>query len=272
MVILKSEELKIYSETIAAFKADLKDHTIEEILIADKSQPAQKVIETLDKNPPAAVFALGSLALKTCFATTNKDIPCLYTFVLQSGANSDANHGHKGRGISLEVAPQTLLQQLKLLVPGWRSFYAFVSARNPQKSIPGLEFKPVSGTAEIEKHLENLKGKPDVVVWLPPDPVLMSMIDLKRIIKASQVAKIPLVVFSEAFVRAGGFASLSLNYETLGHQAAALLLNSLDSGDWPSLEEGPIGTYLVVNRKLAKEIGVTINPRLYQLMVDVVVD
>lgn len=272
MVILKSEELKIYSETIAAFKADLKDHTIEEILIADKSQPAQKVIETLDKNPPAAVFALGSLALKTCFATTNKDIPCLYTFVLQSGANSGANLGHKGRGISLEVAPQALLQQLKLLVPGWRSFYAFVSARNPQKSIPGLEFKPVSGTAEIEKHLESLKGKPDVVVWLPPDPVLMSMIDLKRIIKASQVAKIPLVVFSEAFVRAGGFASLSLNYETLGHQAAALLLNSLDSGDWPGLEEGPIGTYLVVNRKLAKEIGVTINPRLYQLMVDVVVD
>lgn len=37
VVILKSEELKIYSETIAAFKADLKDHTIEEILIAEKT-------------------------------------------------------------------------------------------------------------------------------------------------------------------------------------------------------------------------------------------
>ncbi|MCB0367818.1 MAG: hypothetical protein H6624_00775 [Bdellovibrionaceae bacterium] len=271
-VILKSNDLNIYKSTIQAFKEDMVGHQVVEIDLAGKKSSAEMAVEDLDKNPPTAVFALGTLAAKTFLALKNKDIPCLYTFVLRIDEIQKDFSGRKIRGISIEVPAKTLEQQVRMILPSVKTIKSFASSSSTMGNVADKDTVTVNSGKEMIKKLEDSKAQGEAAYWLHPDPALMANVDFKSVAEASRKSRVPLIVFSEAFVRAGGFISVSLNYETLGHQAAAILSAALETNDWSQQLDTPIGTSLVVNKNLAKEFGYQISDRIYRLMVDVVVD
>jgi ABC-type uncharacterized transport system substrate-binding protein len=100
----------------------------------------------------------------------------------------------------------------------------------------------------------------------------MSKIDFKKVAEEAKKRKKPLIVFSEAFVRAGGFISVSINYETLGSQIGAVINKFITSDKWVSESLSPIGTYLVIHRGIAKDFNYSIPASTYRMLANVIID
>ncbi len=207
------------------------------------------------------VVAVGGRALAEVHAR-RVPVPVVATMVLKDNADPDCSR------VELEVP---LLQQLDMLRELWPRHSRVAIIRNPATSrypAGGLEAEArqagfsvmivnCDGPARLLKAVAELKGRADFLLCFP-DADLFNPMTIKPLVLAALEARLPIVGFSPAFVRAGAAVGVYSDYREIGRQTGEMVLRRL-RGDERTSVESPRKTLIAVNQRILRILGVEFN-------------
>ncbi len=186
-------------------------------------------------------------------------------------------------GVSVFTPYEYTLAQVKMIVPSVERV-AFIHKSLSDERITrivdsgktvGVEVLPLKVSKDdLLVKLKSQKSHFDAV-WMFPDTKLWKKEEVnlfKKLTSWCVQNRKPLIVFSKNFVVAGGFVSVSINYDTIGSQSADLVHRILLGGE--KAENigivDPIGTFIIVNKKVADSMGLQLSDELYEQVDEIV--
>lgn len=209
-----------------------------------------------------------------------RELPVLLTMVprVQPWVAAQANRS----GIEMSLAPRQQLETLRRVFP-WVKRIGLVfdpaqtgdyvrEARAAAAALNlTLETREIAKAGELSRRLEELRGLVDVL-WLLPDPTVLQGENLNVLLLASFESRIPLYGFARKYVELGAIAAAQVDFAALGAQAAAMIrrvssgLVAQTSPRW----EYARGAQLVLNQKVARKMGVVLDPDVLEAAADVI--
>jgi len=256
---IKSKNFKQIDMVIKGFTESYPNAKIS-ILDMNGKKVENKVSGFIQKEKPSIIICMGSLAARTAIKIEKK-IPIIFSMVINYKKVS-AYQQDNVTGISMEIPPANLFTQFKMLMPEVRTigvpFHPAVSSEIVNDAYDilkemGLQLirirvsNPINFASKLSKNAENCSG-----LWMLADTKLYNRKTkaIKELVKFSKIKKVPLLAFSEAFVKSGAFFSISINYKSLGSQitmiSKRLIQNRVLPANIPIAP--PIGTFTVINR------------------------
>lgn len=115
----------------------------------------------------------------------------------------------------------------------------------------------ITGVTAPETLFPALKGvleTADVILSIP-DPTVYHAGSLQNILLTTYRARVPLVAFSPAYVKAGAILAVYSTPAQVARQAAAMVRNWLASGSLPPVQM-PAEFAVVANPKVAASLGI----------------
>lgn len=116
-----------------------------------------------------------------------------------------------------------------------------------------------AGPDRIIEALMTLKGKVDLV-WCPPDAALFNATTVPPLLMAALRNQLPVVGFSESFVKAGAAVGIYPDYADVGRQTADLVNRYAVSGPGAGFEP-PRRLRVAVNERVLRLIGLAVPAR-----------
>lgn len=132
----------------------------------------------------------------------------------------------------------------------------------------GLEYKvyTVTDSNDIQTVAQKIVSDKNDVVYVPTDNLLASYMSSVEAITSP--AKIPVIAGEEGMCKQGGLATYGINYTNLGklagQQAVAILKGEKTAGDTPIAFLEAEDCKMLINLKIAKKCGITINKDDYK--------
>jgi putative ABC transport system substrate-binding protein len=276
IVILKSSDLKAYSEAIEGFKATVPGTAIYiEYDLRGDLERGKKIARRVRASDSSLVVAVG---LKAALAAKSEivDTPILYMMILDpmkyhlAAANMT--------GILLDVQTDRQLKVMRSLLPTQRRIGMMY---DPDKTAPKLkaaesrasvyEFQlrgfPVENEKDIPQQLRALLSESEAL-WLIPDSTVLTDESIRFILESALARHVPVIGFSSEFTRLGALLSMSVDYTEVGREAGLLAKRILDGEKLLPLK--PVFVQRVritVNLKTARYLGVSI-PKDFDSLID----
>jgi putative tryptophan/tyrosine transport system substrate-binding protein len=260
VLVVKSSSVKPYNDAIEGFKSTCKCTVRELNLLESGSDNIQKQI-FLSK--PDAVLAIGMDAL-TAVAKIDS-VPVFYTMITQSGPDFPLEKKNLS-GVGLEIPPDDYLNAIAELLPNKKRIGVIYNEKNTGKytkkalaicSSLGFEIilKEISGPSEVSASIEGLKGKIDLF-WMLPDSAVITPQTIEAILLFSFKNNVPVITFSDKYVKKGALAALRADSFGLGAQTGDLVAKRLKSG----FQERPVHLHpkkilFSVNDKISHKFG-----------------
>jgi putative ABC transport system substrate-binding protein len=243
-----------YAEAVEGLSAVVGPRNVQ---LCDVRQGDADLPAALKARDLKVVVTVGSRAA-AAVAAYHTSLPVIETMVLH-----DASHDAGGR-VELEIPPLAQLEAIRSLFPGrsrvgvirnrTRSHY---SAAELEAEARRLGFSAIvfdcDGPANLLNAVAQSRGQVDFLLCFP-DPELYNPVTIKRFMMASFEARVPVLGFSPAFVRAGAAAGIYPDYRDIGRQTGEMVLRRLRGEDCGT--ETPRKTRIAVNERVARLIGV----------------
>jgi ABC-type uncharacterized transport system substrate-binding protein len=224
--------------------------------------------ERLKRADPAVLLVIGqrSLELARAAAPSTPTIVCMVRGASLSGARNLT-------GVRLEVAAAQQLGLLKQVDSGIKRvgiiYEAHASGAFVEDALKAagtlgviLVARPVADAREVRTALTEIAGDIDVL-WLMPDPSLISAEMFNYLLLFTLERKIALFGFLDSFTQAGALASVAPDYREIGRRAARLAVEVASRPAEARLPLPPPTSSpgaLSVNVKTARQLGVAIAP------------
>jgi putative ABC transport system substrate-binding protein len=276
IAILKSSDLKAYSDAVDSFKTTAPGGAtyVEYDLRGDLERGKQlaRKIRASDSSLVVAVGLKAALAAKVEIV----DIPVLYMMILDplkhhlTAANMT--------GILLDISMDRQFKVMRTFLPSLRRIGMLY---DPDKTTAKLkeaesyadahEFTlhgfAVGNEKEVPQQLRTLLSESEAL-WLVPDSTVLTDESLRFILESSVAKQVPVIGFSPELTRLGALLSLSIDYGEVGREAG-LLAKRILNGDHPlPLKPIPVQRIKIsVNQKTARYLGITI-PKELDGMID----
>jgi ABC-type uncharacterized transport system substrate-binding protein/ABC-type phosphate/phosphonate transport system substrate-binding protein len=265
IAIIRSSDNPLYEKPTQNFVDSVAGEVSIFTYVKDKESALARAVNELK---PAAVFTIGSQA--TVFARAQvPDVPIVFAMVVDYG-RFELGNDPRIAGVALETSIRNEFSQFKMVMPNVTkvlSFYSPKSKKNADKAKEELqklgitlEAIEVAGPEEVSKKFPATISAD--AIWQMNDPVIFTEETFNTQRDRSHELKIPFFAsLSEEFAKAGAFAAVSVDFTSLGSQAATIV-RSIISGQKPSeigVQE-PIGAYLALNIDVAKKINVEVSP------------
>jgi ABC-type uncharacterized transport system substrate-binding protein len=143
--------------------------------------------------------------------------------------------------VAILLSPSSILLRNDLMVSAQRLGYV-------------LEIVECSAPRDVLAALAALRGRVDFV-WCLPDSVLFPSAAIPPILLASIRNQLPVIGFSEGFVRAGAAVGFYPDYGDVGVQTAEAVKRFLSRPDAPHVEP-PRKVRVAVNDRVLRILGV----------------
>lgn len=263
---ITDSDIRQFEEVIEGFRQSHGATDLRRLNLQGKID-APAVKKFLGENKPALIVALGSIAATTV-ASLDIDTPVIFGMVLNHRRYTQLKKRNI-TGISMEIPARSWLTQFRLFFPELRGiavpYNPDASAEIIQDAVVAAEAMKirvfgisVSEPGAIGAQLSTHKAGDFNGLWMVADFKLYHQDSpaFVHLLEYSHDSKKPLLGASEAFVKAGAFFSVSINYQSLGSQLALVSRQILDDKVLPAAiaVAPPIGTYTVVNKKAGREI------------------
>jgi putative ABC transport system substrate-binding protein len=176
-------------------------------------------------------------------------------------------------GIEMMLSPRQHLETIRRVFPPARRIgLVFDPAQTggyvreaSSAADPGLMLvtREITRPTDLSRHLADLRGRVDLI-WLLPDTTVLQGENLDLLLLASFESRIPLYGFARKYVELGAIAAAYFDPEAMGAQAAGMLAAALDRAPEPAAVrwQYATGAKLVVNQKIARKMGLEIDPAL----------
>lgn len=273
-VLLQSSALKPYEEARQGFEQGWQEArplsgpksitvgTLTQVLLS--KQPPESS-STLKKQLQQAqlVVVIGDPALD--FVRDLVQTPVLYLLAPSAGT-LPANF----TGIDLRILPSRQLEAMSRLMPKVRCVGALYNpAQNGQwvqeallnqvSAVETLLFKKVTSPALVPEALNSLAPTIDAY-WLLPDELVTNPQTMEHLRDFSIANRIPIVSFSDKYLKAGAAAAITFDMADMGSQAAemsARILAGVKPAEIPV--ETPRRQRVIVNTQVLHRMGVVVN-------------
>jgi ABC-type uncharacterized transport system substrate-binding protein len=248
-------------EAVVAFKTAMgEDRGLLFFVPLDVRDPAKSPISAIR---PRVAVAFGSRALEY-LVSSDPTLPLLATMVMTTDAVGLARPQQLISTVSLSLSPAAILSKLKITFPGRKKLAVllspnFGSLRSELLAVTqrlgySLEIIECAGPREVLEAFAALRGRADFV-WCLPDANLFPAAAIPPIILASIRNQLPVIGFSEGFVRAGAAVGFYPDYADIGVQTAETVKRYLSKQELPHVE-APRRVRIAVNERILRILGI----------------
>jgi putative tryptophan/tyrosine transport system substrate-binding protein len=277
VVIVSSDNTAAYMETVQALMAHLvrdgvSPYEIQRLSVPEWSaQPAQK-------QPPLVYVALGAQAT-AALAASQLSAPVLSALIPRSSfervlRSSARKASSDFTAIYLDQPLQRQFAMIRLALPqakqvgvlwgpdSWPSAPALrsLAAANGLSLVEaGLE-----GNFNVFPELQQVLNDSDVLLALA-DPLVFNSGSVQNILLSTFRARVPLVAFSPAYVRAGALLALHANPVQVGRQAAALVQAALRGQPLPEQPVESNDFEVSLNEHVARALNLSLDAKALRL-------
>lgn len=273
-IVLQSSALKPYEEARQGFEKgwnaepprsgpkSIIRNTVTQILLSE--QPQEKQISLQNQLRQAQlVVVIGDPALE--FVRDLQDTPIL-TLLAPSAKNLPANF----TGIDLRILPSRQLEAMSLLMPKLHRIGALynpaVSGQwvqealmNQVSAVETLLFRKVASPDQLPKALQSLSNAIDAY-WLLPDEMVTNPQAMEQLRLFSMANRVPIISFSEKYLKAGAAAAITFDMDDMGRQAATMAARLLAGTKPATIPMEPArGLRIIANTSAFRQMGVPIN-------------
>lgn len=266
--ILKSDDPTAYDEVIIGIQESLGNIPLQIFSLKDNAALEPAAIQAIQSQKPSIVVGIGGRAAELVNHHF-PSVPLVYCMVFDSTPFASSP---QAVGITLNVSAQDQFSTLKNILPQVRRLGVIF---DPTRSMPLitegrkaaaalnliLVEKPIKSSFEIANAIKDLIWTVDAL-WMIPDRTAISKESFRYLLEASLNRKVPIMAFSEGFVKGGALLALSPDYTGIGHQTANLVKKILDGSNPASLSSPSPKTTLVLNLNTAKALNITIPPSI----------
>jgi len=266
--VVQAEEGGVHAEAAAVLRAELGSEAELSFGVAPAAFDAARP-------PPELIVAIGAVAYERAMAWLAgrgadwARVPVLATLLPR--AAFDASQGGGGRAVSAVVLDQPLGRQLALIRRA-------LPDRRRVGVLPGPRTRPQLGTLEREAAARGLRlfaapsveaaegiypalkealAEADVLLALP-DPVVYNGASLQNILLASYRARVPLVAFSPAYVKAGALLAVYSTPAQVARHAAGMARDWLAGRGLPP-PQSPREFAVIANPRVAASLGLPLD-------------
>lgn len=271
VAILKSADIKAYSEAISAYTSALPSsiQIIREYDLHGDMAKGRQLARRIRASNVKVVLAVG---LKAALAAKLEipDIPVIFCLVLDPEKYGLPTTNMVG--LSLTVPFRQPLQSLHALAPKVSRIGVLF---DPQKTHEmhrqllhdanalGIKIlsEEIHQEQDVASALNALKDRIDAL-WLLPDSTVLTESTLDFLISTTLEANIPVVGFSSALVHSGAVVGAYVRYADIGTQAARLTqqLAKQTSSSVLGTIIPPERVHQSINQKSAKYLGLSLTP------------
>ncbi|MBL7049213.1 MAG: hypothetical protein ISR96_06855 [Nitrospira sp.] len=265
IVTIQSVSIKPYNDALEGFEKACDCSTKSYRLSEVEDIGLDKIIS---REKPEVVAAIGVDALKK--AREIKDIPVIY-FMVPNPSRLIAGSSNI-TGVSMNMSPAKQLVSIKLALPDLMSVgvvydpertgpFVAKAARAAEAQGIKLVTRKVSDSREVPFALKSLKGEVEAI-WMLPDLTVLRAEILEFMFMYAAENRMPVIAFSEKYVKSGAMMSIDISPSDIGVQAgemAARVLAGVRVRDLPGLEARK--AEITVNYRVATRLNWNINEK-----------
>lgn len=265
--VVLAEEGGVHAETAGVLRVELERH-------ADLTAGAAATVLDARRAPPDLIVTVGAAAFDQAadwLAARDSAwgrVPVLATLLPRTAFDDRLAQGMgRSRVVSAVVLDQPLGRQLALIKRA-------LPERRRVAVLPGPQTRPLLGTLEREARARGLQlltapridapgdiypalrdamESADVLLALP-DPLVYNGASLQNILLTSYRARVPLVAFSSAYVKAGALLAIYSTPAQVARHAAVMARDSLAGRGMPPVQS-PREFAVATNAKVAASLG-----------------
>ena len=273
--ILAVQSIRVvpYEQALKGFESVCKVNVQHLVLSDYKGVDIAHKIKSLR---PDMILAIGATALSR--VRHIREIPVVYFMVLdpKSVISSDEKNVF---GVSMNIPQEDQLSIIVKIFPDAKDIGIIY---NPQKTgfmvkraeeparDAGMNLikKTISDPKDAVSQIMEMKGKIDLL-WLLPDTTVLMPETIKFLFLFSMNNKIPVVAFSENYLKMGALLSIGIDSYDIGRQAGKLA-KKIFTGEKKSFNKHINARKPVVslNKKIADKLGIKINKYIFSTLPD----
>ncbi len=264
VLVVKSKDFALYDKAVAGFQTVYKGSISSLVMKGSLADPG-KLADAVRKESPKAILAVGLRAAKALKAEIS-DIPivfCMAMHPVQNKLKSD-----NSTGVDLEPKAKDQLLAFKQAIPGLKRVGIIYDPKRTGRFVNGAKKAATeAGLVLVAKPVDERKDVPGALneittsaqaLWLIRDATVLTREFFNHTLIVQFEKKMPLLAYSEQFVRKGAVCSFAATYPSQGKKAAEIVravLAGTNIGDIPI--QAPEGT-LTLNPNSAQKAGVKI--------------
>ena len=265
VVIVTSSAVEAFGEAVRGIQRGLGPAV--KAVILDLAAKPQYPANQLSGKDVRLLISVGNNAFES--AAQFGSAPILATMLLRADLAGNRLRPQSG-ALALDVPLGDILARMESVLPG-KTRAALIrnpDANNVPASTLAAQAKAAGMTLKVldcprpEKLLQlflSLRGQVDFVVC-PPDGTLYNSTTVRPLILASLENRLPVIGFSESFVRSGAVAAVYPDYFDVGAQAGELARDYLAGTSLPANEK-PRKLKVAANPRVARLLGLRIPGR-----------
>jgi putative ABC transport system substrate-binding protein len=230
VVVVKGADIGPYEDALKGFKAVCKASTAE---LDGSALGKSELLAGIYKTKPRLVLAIGNTALYKVMAV--EGIPVIYAMVSNPETFLTAEKGITG--VSMTVPIRRQLEEFLRVSPNARSVGAVYDpvksgalAREAREAAAalGVAFvaREIRSPKEAAQAIDDLEGSVDAFLMLP-DTTALTETTLEYLFLVSHKSHIPVIAFSEKYLKAGAFMAVSIDAADIGRQAGEMAKQAL---------------------------------------------
>jgi len=256
--IVKNADLKPYQDVIRGIR-DSCGCDVQEVMLREED-----TTETVLRKSPDAVVAIGTSVFRRVRAM--KGLPVIYTMVIPSEIAGPLAPNISG--VSMDVNPSDSIKSMREVFPRAKRIgllydprfsAALVDNAEEAAAAVGIELvtKQAHDQREIPGLLNELGGKIDIL-WMLPDPTVITPAMVDYILHFSFENNVPLFTFSPKYVEMGAVAALVVDSYDIGVQAGEIV-KTLSTGRRDAIRVYAQKPRFMINTKVAAKMGFKIS-------------
>ena len=262
VLVVLSEAGGAYAEFAEALKAERDARGGYAIVVLQRADLSPKDLQSHD-----LAVAVGAGALRA-IAQTDSSIPVLSTLVPAPVYEATAGTvpGRRWSAIHIDQPFSRQFALIRLALPEANRIGVLCDLTRPydlqplRDAIAGtslqLVFEAFKGEAALFPSLSRVLERSDAFLALP-DPQIHSAGNVRNLLLTSFRARVPVIGFSAAYVRAGAVMSLYSTPEQMARQASDALIGWTRDRIWPAAQH-PRHFTVSVNAHVARSLGLRI--------------
>lgn len=261
VAVVSSGRIPAYREALEGFRAEWGGRPGEVAWFEIEEGSPAGLLRRLRLAKPRVVVAMGTRALDLA---AELEFPLVSTMVLSGEVDAAVPPKAVAR-ILLDVPPPVALARIRLLFPGrrrvgviWNPTQAGLGRAELQgyaaEAGLWLHFLDCVSPRALVEAIPEFHRKVDLV-WCLPDRRLYPPPSVSALILAAIRDRLPLVGFSESFVRAGALVGFYPDYHQIGAQAAEAVRRFEEGRPTPPLEP-PRAIRTAVNERVLRALGI----------------
>lgn len=267
VLVLISDKISTFEEVERGIYDSLADYNIYSYNFQGNTNEMKLIPAIVDRLKPNVVVAIGISILENLVGKVK--VPIVFSMVINYKKFDIEKHDNI-TGISLQIPPESVFFNFKSIYPSFKKvgvicskeyYTSFIqpSVESIRSSLD-VEVVPmiISSSKDFISAYNTLSKSVDVM-WMVPDTTVLDKNSIIYFITESYKSLKPTIVYSEPFVKAGGFFSVSPSYSSVGSQVALAIRRIVEDKVSPrSIGIAPvIGTFTTINREIAKKLNVS---------------